>query len=220
MIGFPPHTVEPLEIRAKLRGAIKNPPKLDGLLAALIAQYEDLEPPTWAEDCVPIEIPLAREPGGRFHLCSWPQCKVEIYETRHKQRRPIVPEAQMFGTPKLRTINIATGLSKGFRIPYQITHLEDDEIVWWAMGDRALVERFLGYCTHLGGNRGVGHGQVAKWTVTACEPWDGFPLRKGNQPLRALPADWPDVHDCDVAYVPITYPYWGTVPQVLCCVPY
>lgn len=220
MIGFPPHTIEPLEIRLRIAGAIKNPPKIDGLLAAMIAQYEGLLPPTEIKDCVPIEIPLAREPGGRFHLCSWPVFRVEAHEERYKQRRPVVPEIQMFGSPKIKSVNIATGLSKGFRLPYQVTHLERDEIVWWAMGDKKLVERFLSYATHLGSNRGVGHGRVINVSVTVCETWDGFPLTRDRQPLRALPADWPGVDESDVAYCPLTYPYWGTAPTELCCVPY
>lgn len=220
MIGAPPSTVDPLCVRARLGGAIRNPPKLDALLAAVIAARLNLPPVRRFDECEAIEIPVQREPGRRFHLVSWPQYRVEAHESRYKSRRPVIAEAQMFGSSAMKKIDIATGLSKGFRIPYNITHLENDELVWYCLGDREAITDLLGDVRHLGGLRGVGHGLLKELTVEPVAPWDGFPVLRDGFPLRALPPGYPGLRPGYMQeFVPLTYPYHSGAPEMLCAVP-
>lgn len=213
---------QPLVVMAHLNGPVSMPIgaiALDGLLADVIAIREQLISAYTADEVVPIDIPVQLEPGGRFHLCSFSVSETEMYETRFVQRRPVIAEAQMLG-PSINRIQINAGPNKAFRIPMETRYIRRDILDWYCIGDRAGIEELLGMVTHLGKRRGVGLGEVRKWTVKRTTPWpEGFPVVMNGRPLRPLPLDWPSLKMWKTAYRTITYPYWLREREQICAVP-
>lgn len=218
--------MKPLTITAQLQGAISMPDRplaLDALLAYAAALRDHIPPATRPDEVVSIEIPVKREPDGRFHLCSHATYTVEQAETRYQNRRPVIAEAQAMGKG-IKRLQINAGLSKGYRIPYEAIHLEGDELRWWAIGDRAKIEDLLELISHLGKKRAAGLGRVARWHVAPCKPWGpGFPIMHVGRPMRPLPVDWPGLaSDAALERCTITYPYPRTLNPDLyvCAVPW
>lgn len=221
----------PLEVTARLSGPVCLPygsPALDGILAWAVTQRDGIEPALRVRDMVPIEVPIQREPQGRFHLASCAQYEVECREGQWTNRRFPMEQAQMLApvsystngkTRLVTSILIAGGPSKSFRIPREVLHLRADMMRWWCIGDKTEVERLLTYVLFIGKRRGVGLGEVADWTVRECEPWSGFPVVRGGNPLRPLPSDWPGLVDPEMGYACITYPYWLAEDEQICAVP-
>lgn len=204
----------PLHVTATLDGPIVlqgGPLALDALLAAAVAMRDGLDPPAGPHDITPIEIPVEREPEGRFHLASFSHCTVEDYERRWVNRRPVVAEAQALGSPKRKRMQINAGPDKGYRFPMEAQWLEGDRLDWWCIGEREGVEELLRLVHHLGKRRAVGLGRVREWTIEPCERWGpGFPVvDPAGRPLRPLPLDWPGVIEASVDVQAITYPYWA-----------
>jgi CRISPR type IV-associated protein Csf3 len=166
-----------------------------------------------------IEIPVQREPGGRFHLASLGEAEFEMFERRFVNRRFPLPEAQAIGEPKLRRILLSGGPSKNYRIPMETGHLRDDLITWWCVGDREEIGDLLPHVSHLGKRRAVGLGRVREWRVDPCEAWPGFPVVRDGRALRPLPTDWPGLDQPALAYRTLTYPYWERAREELCAVP-
>ncbi len=193
---------------------------LDGLLAWAVALRDQLPPAYTADEIIPIEIPVQKEPEGRFHLCSFSVSETDHYSTRWVQRRPVIKEAQMLGR-SIRSIQINAGLSKAFRIPMETRHLKGDYLYWYCIGDRTEIERLLELITHLGKRRGIGLGEVRKWRVKRTTPWPegGFPVVISGKPLRPLPPDWPGLVEPRQGYRTITYPYWLRENEQVCAVP-
>src|SRR3990167_1097076 len=106
--------MEPLHIAAHLGGQVAIPSTLaiDGLLAWAVATRDGLPPLDAQDDPPTIEIPVAREPGGRFHLASFGVFGFEGYETRWVNRRYPVDVAQALGEPALRRLRVSRGPSK------------------------------------------------------------------------------------------------------------
>lgn len=202
----------PLRITAHMRGAISLPGggiAIDGLLAWAQSQVDGLPPLQPGDPVVSVEIPIAREPGGRFHLASFGIWEAERHDMRWINRRPVVAEAQLYGDAKVRRLNIGTGPNKGYRIPLETIRLLDDRIDWYAIGDADPIRALLALVSYLGKKRSVGNGAVESWTVKPCEPWgDGFPVVRRGNALRPLPLDWLGLADPEPGQMPITYPYW------------
>lgn len=216
----------PISVTATLRGAIVDRSKslmLDALLTHAVAMRDGLEPlaidhrgPAW------LEIPIARSECGRVWLCSQGIAADEDHELRYKQQRFPLAEAQMFGAPQLRRVNMSSGPSRSYRIPMDTVHLRDDEIRWYAIGDATAVETLLvGWVGYLGHRRAVGLGQVAHWHVeTMAGTWDGFPVARDGLPLRPLPTDWPGLsEEAERAYRCLAPPYWRRAEEEPCVVP-
>lgn len=212
----------PLRITAQLAGPVSlpsGPLHLDGLLAWAEAQRRQL-PPIGFRPVEDIEIPIAREPGGRFHLCSSSIGAFDAHELRYVNRKFPIAEAQQMAGPKLKRINISVGAQKSYRIPTNVSFVENDELRWFAIGDAPEVEMLLGYVTHLGKRRAVGRGRVLRWLVEPTDPWgDDFPVARAGRPLRPLPADWPGLVDPVLARVAQTFPYWDKAQERVCAVP-
>jgi CRISPR type IV-associated protein Csf3 len=214
--------MEPLMITAEISGGIcmpYNPLAIDALLAHSVVLRDHITPCSNPDEVVKIEIPLKREPEGRFHLCSHAVFVVESRENRYKNKRPVIAEAQNMGK-SIKSIQINAGHSKGFRIPYEVFYLSGDEIRWWAIGDVDKVSDLLEFVTHIGKYRNVGLGKVRNWSVEPCEPWgDGFPVVLDGKPLRPLPEDWPGLSgDVRKELSTITYPYPRTLnPKLYVC---
>jgi len=193
---------------------------LDGLLAYAVSVRDKLPPALDASQVVPIEIPIERAEGGRFHLCTSARFEVEQHERRWLNRRFPIPEAQIMGNAKVRSINIAGGPCKSYRIPLHCAHLVDDEIAWLCLGDLDAISELLGLISHLGKRRGVGLGKVVEWRVEQCDSWDeGFPIVRDGQPQRPLPHDWPGLDNPMLAQHVLSYPYWRHTEEEPCAVP-
>lgn len=202
----------PLEIVAHLRGAIclpYGPIALDGLLAAAVCLRDNVPPALIAKDVVPIEIPVEREPGGRFHLASVSHLESEQAEHRWLNRRFPIAEAQALGSAKLKRIRIDAGACKSYRIPLPTFFAKEDRLTWWCVGEQAEIADLLSIVHYIGKKRSVGLGAVDRWSVEPCEAWEGFPVLRNGLPLRPLPTDWPGLSDeSDRAMARRTYPYW------------
>jgi CRISPR type IV-associated protein Csf3 len=202
--------MKPLRVQARIRGAIAmphGPIALDSLLAAQVALRDGIPPAMRPEDVVPIEIPVQREPKGRFHLASFSVAQIERHRLHRINRRFPVEEAQMFGGPRLRRFSTKSKRTKSFRLPLDTVYLVDDMLTWWCVGDEAEVRSLVEMCMGLGKKRAVGLGQVAEWLVEPCDTWDGFPVVLNGQALRNLPLDWPGLKDPNMGYGNLTYPY-------------
>ncbi len=208
-----------LEIKAKLAGPValpEHPIALDALLAYAVCLRDEIPLATTPADIVPIEIPIEREPAGRFHLASVGFYEIDCAEKRHIHKRAPMEQFQSLGT--VRRVQITAGPNKSYRIPFELLHMVDDTITWWCCGDGGEIEALLSLVHYLGKKRSVGHGKVVRWTIEAMEPWEGFPLVRDGKPLRNLPADWPGVRG-ELAYANLTYPYWRRDSEEVCWCP-
>lgn len=201
----------PLRVEARLGRVIVNPSRriaLDALLAAAVAQRDQLPPPV-DDLIVPIEIPVQRSACGRFHLASFSEQEVERREKGYIHKKSIVDKALVFGSKKITRIQTTAGPNKDYRIPIEKGHLVGDRLVWWCIGDVDEIRALLATVHHLGKRRAVGYGRVLEWLVEPCEPWgDGFPVLRDGRPLRPLPVDHEGVSVRRVAMGALSYPYW------------
>lgn len=199
----------PLRVTARLDGLLHldiGYIHMDALLAERAWMLSGDPPATTPEEIVRYEIPVAHEPGGRFHLASASIGGYERMERRHIVRRSPMAEAQALGA--MANVSIKSGSHRDFRFPLEVGHLRADTLAWYAVGDEAEVRRLLRWVTHLGRRRAVGLGKVVEWVVEPCEPWEGFPvLGPGGAALRHLPLDWPGLGAHARRYGRLTYPY-------------
>lgn len=213
----------PLIITATLASPICLPSgslHLDGLLAAAVARRDGIPPALDLSMMQTIEIPVEREPQGRFHLCSSSVCEVEVSELQYTNRRAPIEQYCTLGAKKIRTVQINLGANKSYRIPRYVSHMKHDQIMWFALGDGAEIRQLLTTCIHhLGKRRGAGLGRVTSWTVEECEPCDGFPVVRDGKPLRPLPTDWPGVTDSKLGLCTTTFPYWDHAREEMCLLP-
>jgi CRISPR type IV-associated protein Csf3 len=208
--------VIPLRVTAHLcaaGGALALPDgylHLDSLLASSVALRDGLPPAQDASEILPIEIPVEREPAGRFHLCSASVVAMEAHALKYVNRRFPVAEAQAIAVPSLRRINIASGAQKSYRIPMETSRSTGDRLSFYLVGDRDEIADLLSLVTHLGKRRGVGLGRLERWEVKEeGEPWHGFPvLAPDGAALRHLPLDWTGLGAHLPRYGRLSYPYW------------
>jgi len=208
----------PLAITAHLRGPITGAPMLDGLLAFVVAAraghvagFGPLEQ---------VEIPIAMEPEGRFHMCSSPIVSWDQRELRYINRKFPLHEAQLLGDARLRRVQLSAGATKSYRIPGEVAWAERDVIRWYAIADADAVREILLVVTHLGKRRAVGRGAIDRWEVEPCESWgEGFPVVHDGKPVRPLPADYPGLHEPSLAYSTLSFPYYQHERETLCAVP-
>ena len=205
-------THEPLRVVAHVPGQISLAHRhlaLDGILASQVALREQLPPPSCAADCQPIEIPIQREPGGRFHLCSFGEFELTEFDIRWVNRRAPVDQYQHLTSAKGKVL-ITAGPDKSYRLPLETGHLVNETITWWCIGDDDAIRDLLVGVRYLGKKRSVGLGAVEWWDVSLCDTWPGFPVLRDGSPLRTLPLDCPGLaEDPPVAYRCLTYPYWA-----------
>lgn len=199
---------------------------LDGLLAYAVSVRDRLPPLDFSLDRRPdaIEIPVMREPGGRFHLASFGVYAWARQGIHYTNQRFPEAEAGTFGDPRtVKRIDVGSGQTKSVRIPRMTGHLVDDLIRFWCVGDVSEIRRLLGFVLHVGKKGAVGLGGVDRWIVEPCEPWGpGFPvLLPDGMPTRSLPPDYPGLSvDAGRAFRTMTYPYHSPhVPKTECAVP-
>lgn len=216
---------EPLRITARLAEGIvlRRPLMLDALLAWVVAARARLLAPPAGGECAIIEIPIQREPQGRFHLASQGMYAVEASELRHKNRRAPWVEYARLGSPKIKRVDIAAGANKSYRVPYSLELLRGDEITWYCLADAERIRDLLRDVHYLGRHRGAGKGRLdihgTPWRVDPCEAWEGFPvLDSDGLPLRQLPLDWPGLGPSGQQMRVLTYPYYDQArAEMLAC---
>lgn len=224
----PPGAGKALRVTARLAEGIvlRAPLMLDGLLAWSVSAEHRLLPPVSGESGPVIEIPVEREPGGRFHLCSQGFHDVEASELRHKNRRAPVMEFARLGTSKIKRVSIAVAENKSYRVPYSLELLRNNEITWFCVGDPDRILALLRKVHYLGRFRGAGKGRLdihgEPWRIEECETWgDGFPVVDvEGQPMRRLPPDYPGLAPgCRLAFGALTYPYYDHTRQEMMACP-
>lgn len=200
----------------------EHPIALDALLMAAWSARENLAPLAFRDGetiGIPAEaIPLQRSACGRIYLASVGQYEMEAHERRHLNRRFPMLEAQSLGSDAVRRVNMSAGACKGYRIPMQMTHLRNDAMIWYALGNIDVVRDLVSLVQYLGKKRSVGLGRVASWTVGPCEPWEGFPVLLEGRPMRALPRDWPGLGEHRIEQRVLAPPYWERWRAEACAV--
>lgn len=214
--------MEPLRITAKLDTPVSMPSgalQFDAVLAAAVAKRDNIPPACTAAEMVPIDIPVQRSECGRFHLTTSSFQDAEIHHLRYTNRRMPVEQLQWMGDGKTKTVNLAAGAQKHFRVPMETMHVKGDRVQLWCVGDANEIRMLLTLVTHLGKRRAVGLGKVVSWTVEPCEPWPGFPcVSVEGDAMRNLPLDYPGLREFDVELTRVTYPYW-LADRAECAVP-
>lgn len=210
----------PIRVTAKLRGPMMRPQNgihLDSLLMARVAVMERRPPIEWQDTrAEEPEIPIAKSACGRVFLASNSIFTVEAHEKSFTNKRFPMGEAQSMGAPTFKRVLVGGGLSKGFRIPRELVHVEGDQVVWFAVGEPERVEEILSTVASIGPRRGVGLGYVDAWTVEEVEPWEGFPVLRDGRPLRTLPLDWPGLGEHRVTHGVLAPPYYERHREELC----
>lgn len=213
----------PIVVRAHLRSSVCLPMDsvaLDALLASSVCVRDGYPPATSEAEILPVEIPLARSPCGRFHLSSVGHLTVQQHELRYVNRRSVVEHVKELG-PRTGTLNLSSGADKPSRIPMPVMHA--DLVVWWAVAtDVDEVRQLLGLVSHIGKKRSVGMGYVTRWDVDPTESWgEGFPiLLHDGTPTRPIPEGWPGVRETAArGWRCVTYPYWRRSSEEPCHLP-
>lgn len=209
----------PFRVTAKLRGPMMRPAHgiyLDSLLMARVAVMEQRVPLDWQPDQPESEIPIAKSACGRVFLASASLFQIESSTKGYTNRRFPMAEAQSMSALSLKRIQVSAGLSKGSRIPREMVHVVNDQVVWFALGDPVRTEEILQTVSGLGARRGAGHGEVDSWTVEEIEPWEGFPVMSFGSPLRTLPLDWPGLGECHKRMAVLYPPYFERWREELC----
>lgn len=223
MVAIGSERVTPLHVVASLTEglSLRNPLMLDGLLMWSAASERQHVSPLPGEDLPEIPIPVAKEPGGRFYLCSEGFPSLDERELRYKHRRPPVQEYARLGPSKLHRVDISVGVNKSLRIPYEFTLCK--RIEWWCIGDADAIRGLLARVHYLGRHRGSGKGRLdlhgTPWLVEECEAWEGFPIVRDGLPLRPLPPEWPGLEDPQLGYRVLSPPYFDHASNQLCAVP-
>jgi hypothetical protein len=166
-------------------------------------------PPISAADVLPIEIPVDREPGGRFHLATVGVPDGHLRDTlTHMHRTPPVRQFTALLDPaaKFRRVDITAEPDKQLRIPRAATMVE--RVRWWCVGDAEPIRELLCGVTRIGARRRHGRGTVTRWDVSPAEPWEGFPVVRDGRALRNLPLDWPGLVEPVEGFANLTFPFW------------
>ena len=119
--------MNPLRVVAHVPGQIllgNRHLALDSLLASQVAIRDQLPPPATADECQAIEIPIQKEPGGRFLLCSFGDFELTEFEIKWVNRRAPVEQYQRLTNAKGKVL-ITAGPDKSYRLPTEAAHLVD-----------------------------------------------------------------------------------------------
>lgn len=210
-----------LRAEARLRGGtitFRDYIHFDALLASAVCLRDNIPPAPTEADLVPIEVPLQREPGGTFHLCSVGLCDWEMRERAYLIRR--FPVEHAANHTKMNRVNLSAGAQKHFRIPYERGFLVGDSMTFYAVGDIEKVRSLLSWVHYLGAKRSTGHGRIKRWVIEPCDGWEGFPvLSPEGLPLRHLPDDWPGLAESERRFGCLSYPYWRRSTEELVACP-
>lgn len=158
--------MKPLRVSVRILGGAKLPDgvQLDAMLAYVVALRDGLPPPDPGVGGA-VGIPIARSPCGRFHMVSAGLYVPEAHEVRHFHKRAPIEEIAYFGDGKTKTVNVAAGVNKSYRIPVSLTHVEDDTIAWFCIGDAEGIRDLVKFIDRIGGKRSMMAPRVKAWTI-------------------------------------------------------
>jgi hypothetical protein len=117
-----------------------------------------------------------------------------------------------------KKIRIGSGEFKRYDIPMPYTSAE--EIIFYANGNKAEIERLLAYIPSIGKKRTQGYGNIRTWQVDQSE--HDWSIVKDGVPMRPIPISEATLFnlECDVemffAYRP---PYWHRKNMTRCFMP-
>ncbi len=219
--GIPSEGFQPLAVTATVPGQIYLPSgrlALDSLLAAKVCLLQHVPPPSNAAEVLDVSIPIETDAQG-IPLCSFSLGSLHEHDKRYRNRRPPIEQYQEMGCRG--TVNISLGVEKAYHTQYQSSHLEDEELTWYCIGDKLAIEYLLTFVRFLGKRTAVGYGKVESWEVISFPPaWDGFPVVREGRPLRPLPLGYSGLSpDAKTGYGCIRYPYWDQSREELCAIP-
>lgn len=130
---------------------------------------------------VEADLPLGRETWDGLW---WWQCSAPLYQAdatvdvQHAHRRFDAQAAETRTTAG--RVEVRGGPYKTLR--NQITTRLVPSVAWHCLGEGTEIERLLTHCLAIGGQRGSGYGDVARWTV---EPGGSPELARFQRPLPA-----------------------------------
>ncbi len=235
--------MEPLRIRCRPTGLFVYPEAhgvwvhLDSLLLRAVlldrrgyAFYlsPPLNPASTLDELDLDGVPLVRrERGGQWYFaCSWANVTAASYgeaETAWIRGYPDHDAMVYLNGPKRLLIKTWQGPDKLYNMPVH-THITN-ELIWYAVGDRAEVERLLTTYYHaIGKKSAYGQGQLAyyedglRWQV---EPWPAdWSERDGDGHLtRGIPAEVDGGFPINMIYAPLRPPYYLQANHVFLVLP-
>jgi hypothetical protein len=206
--------MEPLRITVRVDGPISfaHPIHLDSLLAKKVCERDGIDDAHSESEMRDIDIPVQRSECGRYHLATVGYSKTAANDLEHVNR--MFPAQRAVHRSRMKTINPSGGMTKNFRIPVHVQHLDRGQLTWWCIGDAEAILELLTGALYLGRGRARGTGKVdlwrGFWTVEPCEPWPGFPvLSADGEAMRNLPLDTSGLKTFDYAETRVTFPYWA-----------
>lgn len=210
--------MRPLKITAKLfDGRIATTDgylPIDSILAAAWMKKNHPEKyynadPTIDEMITPV-LPLAKLDGG-IYAASFAQFRKAGEETVywHKRFDAQLAEDYVDFAGRRGRVNTTSATYKAYRMPLNV--ILTPEVVWYAVGEKAEIERLLEEIPSLGKKTSQGFGQVFEWTVE--EIGQDWSVWKDGQLMRNLPD--PD-GDAEWGVRP---PYWLPANIVRCRMP-
>lgn len=189
-------TQQYLQITAILNTGIatfnKWSPCLDGLLAFLILEKEQILDPNPTQDQVDKSQKVLTElmPISKGFIGNEWYWKVSSpvfsqgaqYRDRYRKRWDYQEYNLNWGKRKAKWQS-SEGGEKNYDLPLECQAIK--AISWFAVGDKQSVEELLVYCTHIGKKRSYGNGEVHQWQITEI-PEDFHLVREGAL-MRPIP---------------------------------
>lgn len=123
------------------------------------------------------DLPIEKEHfnGEWWYQCSRPLFDLKLLHTKHLHRRLNVQEAETMVT-KIGKIETTKGAYKNARLAKNM--FITPCVQWYVNGDKEKIRHFLNMVTHIGGNRGSGHGAVSRWTIESHDSLEDCRFRR------------------------------------------
>jgi len=142
------------------------------------------------DDLIYPEIPLQRSfiNGVGYWCCSAPHYRYSLDNIDRRRKRwngdlEGYPVYWGKGTKKIQTDG---GSYKSGDLPIFTRNV--DSIYWWAVGESEAVQQMLETVPSIGKHRGIGYGQILKWSVNLSSA-DYHLFGKSGQLMRPIPLD-------------------------------
>jgi hypothetical protein len=157
---------------------------LDSILSAAALTAHPVESDFGGAQCViplPLDLAWVSDSGQPLWACSPLEPVGETTESHEYWHKRYPGHRAELGS-KMNAVTTA-GRWKEYRVPMRVSHV--DRLQALCFGDRAEIERLLGFVTHIGKKGSMGYGRVARWTVT-----EGSHSRDDVLSRRAVPIDY------------------------------
>lgn len=165
---------------------------------------------TQTHDNLPIEKEYFN--GDWWYQVSRPFFDCKLVHTKYLHRRFNIQEAESH-VSKIGKIETTKGAYKNARLAKSI--FITPSVAWFVNGDIEIIQTLLSDVTHIGANRGCGHGAVSRWEFSEHDNLDDCRFK------RIVPVDYAAQHNIDGITIE-----WGIRPdyrlpenQFLCVIP-